>query len=176
MSDTADTRQTTETDIHVDAQISLLEQAKIQAQVLVPGLHALRTEIGKERADALVGRALADWSRKMALGVGAKLPGTPREKWDTMNEEMIRSVGSDVEFDVLDHGDDRFDFNIHGCRYAEFFKQLGEPELGAVLLCDMDFHAAEVGGDDVRLERTQTIMKGAEYCDFRYRFKSGGDR
>ena len=168
--------ETSEMDVQVDTQISLLEQAKIQAQVLVPVLHALRAELGKERADALIGGALADWSRKMALAIGAKLPGTPREKWDAMNAEMIRRVGSDVEFDILDQSDERFDLNIHGCRYAEFFKQLGEPELGAVLLCDMDFHVAEVGGEDVGFERTQTIMKGAEYCDFRYRFKSGGDR
>ena len=46
----------------------------------------------------------------------------------------------------------------------------------AYLLCDMDFHVAEVGGDGVGFERTQTIMKGAEQRDFRYRFKSGGYR
>ena len=44
------------------------------------------------------------------------------------------------------------------------------------LLCSMDFHVAEVGSDVVGFERTQTMMKGAEQCDFRYRFKSGGNR
>lgn len=64
------------------------------------------------------------------------------------------------------------EFNITGCRYADFFRQLGEPELGALLLCDADFDVAEVGSPEVTLTRTQTIMKGANYCDFRYRLKS----
>jgi hypothetical protein len=38
----------------------------------------------------------------------------------------------------------------------------------------MDVHMAEViGGPEVELTRTQTIMKGAKYCDFRYRLKTG---
>ena len=66
------------------------------------------------------------------------------------------------------------EFNVTGCRYADFFRQLGEPELGALLLCDMDVHLTElVGGPEVELTRTQTIMKGAQYCDFRYRLKTG---
>ena len=53
----------------------------------------------------------------------------------------------------------------------DFFRQLGEPELGAVLLCESDLHVAEVGSPEVELTRTQTIMQGAGYCDFRYRLK-----
>lgn len=52
---------------------------------------------------------------------------------------------------------------------GEFFKALGEPELGRFLLCDLDFDIAEVGAPDVQFTRTQTIMAGAPYCDFRYR-------
>ena len=66
------------------------------------------------------------------------------------------------------------EFNITGCRYADFFRRLGEPELGAVLLCDVDVDIEAVGGDEVKMTRTQTIMKGAKYCDFRYRLKTGG--
>ena len=65
-----------------------------------------------------------------------------------------------------------YEFNITGCRYADFFRELGEPELGALLLCDMDLHFIEqVGAPDVELTRTQTIMKGASYCDFRFKLK-----
>jgi hypothetical protein len=158
----------------INENISLLDQAKIQAQVLVPVLNALREEIGREKADALVGRALAQWSRAMALAIGASLPGTPRARWDQMQAEMLRRVGSDVTPDVIAQDDQRIDVNITHCEYAELFKQLGEPDLGTVLLCDGDFHQAAASEGTVELERTQTIMKGAPYCDFRYRFKSGG--
>ena len=81
-----------------------------------------------------------------------------------------RIVG-DIDIDVIRSDADAMDFNVTGCRYASFFRELGEPELGAVLLCELDDHVVAVGGPDVALTRTQTIMKGGSYCDFRYRMK-----
>ena len=46
----------------VDPKISLLDKTRIQAQVLVPVLRALRDELGKNKADAIVKQALRDWS------------------------------------------------------------------------------------------------------------------
>ena len=57
---------------------------------------------------------------------------------------------------------------------ADFFRQLGEPELGALLVCDTDLAVAAVGNPEVTMTRTQTIMKGAKYCDFRYQMKTDG--
>ena len=56
-----------------------------------------------------------------------------------------------------------------GCRYADFYKELGEPELGFLLVCTAVFSVAEGFGGDIKLTRTQTIMQGASHCDFRYR-------
>jgi hypothetical protein len=52
------------------------------------------------------------------------------------------------------------------CEYAKFFQALGEPELGFLLLCSADFPIGEVLG--MGLERSQTIMQGADHCDFRW--------
>jgi hypothetical protein len=76
--------------------------------------------------------------------------------------------------DVVRQTPEHWDFNITGCRYADFFRRLGEPELGALLLCEQDIHVTDVvGRPDVKLERTQTIMKGAQYCDFRWSMNRG---
>jgi hypothetical protein len=44
--------------------IPLIEQAKIQAQVLVPLVRALQAELGEERANALVRKAIGAAYRK----------------------------------------------------------------------------------------------------------------
>jgi hypothetical protein len=44
--------------------IAVIEQAKIQAQVLVPLVKALQAEIGEERANGLVRKALGDVYRR----------------------------------------------------------------------------------------------------------------
>jgi hypothetical protein len=121
----------------------------------------------------LVTGALREWSRDMFLRIGALMPGGPREKWEALNAASMPRIGTDVDFEMLKVDPEAMEFNVTGCRYAEFFRALGEPELGAVLLCEADNHMVEVGSPEVELARTQTIMKGARYCDFRYRMKSG---
>ena len=44
--------------------IPLIEQVKIQAQVLVPLVKALQAELGEERANAIVRKALGELYRK----------------------------------------------------------------------------------------------------------------
>ncbi len=153
--------------------LSLLEKVKIQAQVLVPVLRAFRAELGEERANQIASRALREWSAKLFQDVGDQLPGNPRQKWDALNEALLKHVGSDIDFEMIKEAPDAWEFNVTSCRYADFFQQLGEPELGALLTCEMDVDIEAVGGPGVTMTRTQTIMKGANYCDFRFQMKTG---
>ena len=73
-----------------------------------------------------------------------------------------------LEIEVLEQTDEAFHFNVTRCRYAELYKALGVAELGDVLSCNRDFALVEGFNPDVTLTRTQTIMKGAGHCDFRY--------
>ena len=61
-------------DIEVNPNISVLDQAKIQAQVLIPVLRALRAELGSERADRLAIGALRAWLREGFQRLGAQIP------------------------------------------------------------------------------------------------------
>jgi hypothetical protein len=148
--------------------IPVIEQAKIQAQVLVPLVKALQAELGEARANALVRRALGDTYRRFG-----------EEFWRTKNEPNLgKTVASAfatyarddaLDYQVLEQSQDAYAIDVTGCRYAEFYKELGEPELGFLLVCSADFTTAEGFGPDVKLTRTQTIMQGASHCDFRYR-------
>jgi L-2-amino-thiazoline-4-carboxylic acid hydrolase len=155
--------------------ISLLDEVKMVARVLVPVIKAFRAELGAERANEVVRRALRDWSRRVYQEIGAETPGSPRERWAAMTAASMPRIGDAIDIQMLKQEPDAVEFNITGCRYADFFRQLGEPELGALLLCDADFDVAEVGSPEVTLTRTQTIMKGASSCDFRYRMKKPPD-
>ena len=55
--------------------ISLLDEVKIQARVLIPVLRALRTDLGEATANRLVRTALRDWSRQLAEELGSPGPG-----------------------------------------------------------------------------------------------------
>lgn len=159
----------------VDKGISLLDEAKLQAEVIIPILKALRKEIGKERADRIVASALRDWLRARYVEDGARRQGCAKDKWTAMSSEMFARIGADIDIEWLDQDFASLAFNVTGCRYADFFRQLGEPNLGAVLLCELDNHVVAGAGPGVDLTRTQTLMQGASHCDFRYRMRDKVD-
>ena len=148
--------------------IPLIEQVKIQAQVLVPLVKALQAELGEERANAIVRKALGElyrkygekwWRTQGARDLGEKVASA---------FEMF-AAGDALEYEVVKKTPDALELNVTECRYAEFYKKLGAPELGFLLTCsaDTDFFHTE----GVQLTRTQTIMQGASHCDFRYALK-----
>jgi hypothetical protein len=152
--------------------IPLIEQVKIQAQVLVPLVKALQAELGEKRANAIVRKALGDlyrkygekwWRTQGARNLGDKVASA---------FEMF-AAGDALAYEVLKQTPDAFQVNVTECRYARFYKEIGAPELGFLLTCSADFSHAEGFGAGVQLTRTQTIMQGATHCDFRYALKRG---
>jgi hypothetical protein len=140
-------------DYLVDPRLSLIDKTRIRAQVLVPVIQALRSELGKAKADAII-------------------DGSPRRKWAAMHTAMAEITEQDVKLEMLRHDKESLEFDITHCRFADFFRALGESELGALLICETDFDIAAAGGSEVSLSRDQTIMRGAPSCTFRYKFAS----
>jgi len=100
----------------------------------------------------------------LLIQMGQNIPGTTIDKL-VASMEVHRDA---LEIEVLKQTPDAFEFNVTGCRYADLYKKHGEPELGYLLLCGMDFPMSEGLSPDLELKRKQTIMQGATYCDFRY--------
>ena len=65
-------------DYMVDPRLSLLDKTRIQAQVLVPMLRALRVELGQEKADTIARQALRDWSKQLFAAVRESVEGNSR--------------------------------------------------------------------------------------------------
>jgi predicted ArsR family transcriptional regulator len=152
----------------VDSRLSLLDKTRIQAQVLVPVLKALRAQLGKEKADAIVKEALRGWSQQLFAAMGDGVDGSPRRA--AMHTAMAAMTEREVTVETRRHDKEALEFHITHCRFAEFFRALGEPELGALLICETDFDIAAAGGGEVSFTREQTLMKGAPSCTLRYKF------
>jgi hypothetical protein len=153
----------------------LLEQVKVQAQVLLPVLRAFREALGAERANQIAWRALAEWRKALVRDMHMGIGGAPVERWQAGFLALGQQVGDAVDVLPLRQTDEALEVDITGCRFAELFKQLGEPDLGFALLCSMDDTAAEeIGQGEVVLTRTQTIMQGGSRCDFRFALKRSG--
>lgn len=147
--------------------LPLLEQRKIEAGVLIPVIRALRSRFGKDDVDEVVQQVIEDLAFSRGSQIAHERPATPIE--------MVKSLipgfceGGAIELEVIKDSAGAYDFNVTRCRYAEFYNQMGVPELGFLLSCNRDFALTRGISDRLELVRRRTIMQGDGHCDFRFR-------
>src|SRR6201993_4585988 len=159
-------------DYLVDPNISLLTKVRIQAQVLVPIMRALRSELGKDKADAIVRSALRDWPDKIFATMRHDIEGSNPRKWAVFQAALPDAAEREVTYETHRQDKEALEFDVTSCRFADFFRALDEPELGALLVCRTDFDIAAVSDGAVSLDRKDTLMQGGPCCTFRYNFET----
>ncbi len=149
-------------------KIGVLTRRETEARILAPVIEALADEFDRAR----VLRIVADTVVELARQQGAQLTQTVDDNGPAGFVETLEHWTRDnaLEIDIVAQDEERLDFNVTRCRYAEMYRALGIPELGKVLSCNRDFALIEGFNPQAELTRTQTIMEGAACCDFRYDF------
>ena len=126
----------------------------------VPLVRHLQKELG---VDA-VNNALRSWSREKTES--AESQETPRGDLNEMKVVMQAHAEFGLDEDVIEDSDEKYNVNVTRCRFTEMMEELGARDIGPNLICNHDFSGIlELG---LRLERTQTIMKGCDHCNFRF--------
>ena len=151
--------------------LNRVDKRAIEALSLAPLIDALAERIG--RADALA--LLQQINEKEAYERGLTVVQTGR---DNDIPALVREVdtwgdGGRWAIDVLEQTDKTYFFNVTACPYHDKYLELGLKELGVCMSCCRDEPYARGFNPGLRLNRTQTIMEGAAYCDFRYRLIDG---
>lgn len=143
-----------------------LERAKIQAEILIPFYRRLKAEIGPDRAREM----LKDAAEEFASGLGREIAQGPGiNSLDKLRKAVpMFTAGDALEIEPLDRSPTHMSFNVRRCKYAEFFRDLGDAEVGRIMVCGIDPPMTAAIGPDLKLERTQTLMEGADHCDFRW--------
>lgn len=147
-------------------EISLIERRIIEAQTIVPLIIAFGKKVGLEQAKAIVQRNNEESSRayggQCAATMGSNLMA------DLAEEVASWGEGGVLEEDILEHDERIYAFNVTRCLYVERYEDLGVRKFGYCLSCCRDNPFVEGFNSKIKFARTQTIMEGAPYCDFRY--------
>ncbi len=144
-----------------------LDRVKIQTEILLPLFRRMRDELGNERACELLRGAVHEYSTTLGEELAQSNEHAPLEKIRGMIP--IFAADNAVAVDALADTDDELTFNVTKCKYAEYFHDLGEPEFGAILTCEIDPPLTKAIGAGLTLERTQTRMSNAGHCDFSWK-------
>ena len=148
------------------SNIGILVRREIEARMAGPLIRAFTEELGEEKALSIVKNVIENLAREAGRDLAEWVGGNGLGEFEKGLELWTRDNALEIE--VLERSDTRFCMNVTKCRYAEMYKELGVSELGKVLSCTRDFALIEGFNPDITLTRTQTIMEGAGFCDFRY--------
>lgn len=146
--------------------IGVLTRREIEARLLMPLIEALGEEFGRERVLEIIKETIVAIARQQGEAIAKSQADCSLAHFAASLADWQKDGAMQLE--VLEQTGERFAFNVTRCRYAEMYRALGISELGALLSCNRD--AALIAGfnPDIELIRTQTIMEGAPFCDFRY--------
>lgn len=147
--------------------IPLLKQREIEAQMAVALIDRYASVLGRPQAIALAregiqvlaekaGRQMALQKKNNSL---AELARVVQEVW--AREEALQIT---LHSNTLD----RLAFDVQRCRYAELYETMGIRDMGVHLSCCRDAAFVRGFNASIQMDRTQTIMEGAPFCDFRF--------
>lgn len=152
-------------------EIGLLARREIEARIAGPLIKAFMEEIGEERALEIAQEVIVSLARESGKALREFAGGNSLE--DFARGMVLWSQDDAVTSDLLEMTPEKISLNVTRCRYAEMYGELGMADLGFTLSCARDFAMVEGFNPKIELERTQTIMEGAGFCDFRFALHEG---
>lgn len=153
----------------LNAKLGVLTRREVEARILIPVIKALGDAFGRQAVLAVVRETIVKIAREQGAALGQQMGGNSLKHF--VDSLAYWTQDNALEIDVIEESDEVLSFNVTRCRYAELYESLGIREIGTTFSCTRDFALIEGFNPDISLERTQTIMEGAVYCDFRYRRK-----
>jgi fumarate reductase iron-sulfur subunit len=152
-------------------QIGMLAQREIEARIAGPLIKAFMAEFGEERSLEIAQEVIVSLARESGemlreLAGGDSLLDFAKGMSRWSKDDAVTS-------DLLELSPEKISMNTTRCRYAEMYRDLGMADLGFALSCARDFALVEGFNPNIKLERTQTIMQGADHCDFRFTLEKG---
>jgi hypothetical protein len=153
----------------LNESIGVLTRREVEARLVAPLVEALAAEFGRDKVLGVIRKAVVEIACRQGADLSRTMGGNSLRHFRDSLVHWTRDDALNIE--VIEESGQAFAFNVTRCRYAEMYRDLGIPLLGPVLSCSRDFALIEGFNPRIRLTRTQTLMDGAPFCDFRYRLE-----
>ena len=155
----------------LNARIGVLTRREVEARILAPVIDALSSKFGQDKVLEIVRETIIQIAADQGAELAEHMGGNSLQHFADSLQYWTKDNALEIE--VIEQTEQTFLFNVTRCRYADLYKRLGVSEYGTIFSCARDFALINGFNKKITLKRTQTIMEGAAYCDFRYTFKKG---
>ena len=151
--------------------IPTLTKRRLQAAVIKPIYEEMATVLGEEKAQSILGNAIRKAAIAEAGEFVGKAPGGKTSLRSFIDLFELWTADGALEIEVHEESEACFSFDVTRCRYAETYREMGMGQIGHLLSCNRDASFCEGYDPNIKLDRQQTIMNGADRCTFRYRYE-----
>jgi hypothetical protein len=141
---------------------------EIQAPMVSSLIDGFAREVGYEKAMKIAKNVV----NEDAMASGKKMAREYEGNTLTELSKIVKEVWADddaIKIKMIKETDSELFFDVTHCGYAQMYKKMGIKDMGSTLSCVRDFAFLEGFNPQIELTRTQTIMEGAKYCDFRFK-------
>ncbi|NKB53810.1 MAG: 2-amino-thiazoline-4-carboxylic acid hydrolase [Rhizobiaceae bacterium] len=172
-----------------NTDLPILQQRRIEANIIKPIYEEMVERLGKAQASEILRAAITRDAIQQGQtyakidsgsddggdgdgdgdGDGGEGDGTTLQGFHALLPQWKANGALEVE--MLAEADDHVHYNVTRCKYAEMYKEMGLAEIGHILSCGRDGTFCTGYNPNIKLDRSQTIMQGADHCDFRYRWE-----
>ena len=152
---------------NLNAKIGVLTRREVEARILSPVIEALAETFGHDQVMSVVQKTIVKIAREQGADLCKLMGNNSLHHFSETLQFWTRDNALEIE--QIEKSEEVLSFNVTRCRYAELYDSLGIRDIGTIFSCARDFALIEGFNPDVSLTRTQTIMEGAPFCDFRYR-------
>ena len=174
----------------------LLARREIEARITGPLIRSFVEVFGRERILRIAEKVLAEIAREKGTLLKEQCGGDSLEHFARgylfrSCEEVEASVNASgsmgkkrakpenkarvfwcedgaIKLELLERQPHKLSLNVMECLFSEMYQDLGLAEFGYLLSCGRDFPMIEGFNPKISMQRTQTVMEGAENCDFRF--------
>jgi len=158
-------------DDDLNVKIGVLTRREVEARILAPVIDALSKNFGQNNVMNVVRQTITGIAAEQGAKLAEHMGGNTLQHFADSLQYWTQDNALEIE--IIAQSEETFWFNVTRCRYAELYKNLGVSGYGTIFSCARDFALIKGFNGKINLKRTQTIMEGAVYCDFRYSVKKG---
>jgi len=151
-----------------DPNLSHLSCREAQAPLVSALIEGFVQAMGREEALEVAREVIREDAIKAGRSLAEAHSDNSLETLLRIVQEVWAADGT-MEVANVELTREKLDFDVTACGYATMYERSGLRERGCLLSCERDFPFMDGFNPDFELERTQTIMEGADHCDFRYR-------
>ena len=141
---------------------------EIQAPMVSSLIYGFAGEIGYEKAIKIARKVISEDAIESGKKMAQVYEGNTLTELSKIVKELWADDGA-IEIKMIKETDRELFFDVTYCGYAQIYEKMGIKDMGSTLSCVRDFSFLKGFNPQIELSRTQTIMEGAKYCDFRFK-------